>query len=44
MFFDEPHDSTSQVTRSQALRHLVYFQIKLAADAMRDLLDPRQRS
>ncbi len=38
MFFKTPEDSTAEVTRGQALRHLVVFQLKLAADALRDLL------
>lgn len=38
MLFKVPEDSTAQVTGSQALRHLVVFQLKLAADALRDLL------
>ena len=38
MFFKAPDNSTAQVTGSQALRHLVVFQLKLAADAVRDLL------
>ncbi len=38
MFFKTPEDSTAEVTRAQALRHLVVFQLKLAADALRDLL------
>ena len=38
MIFKTPADSTAKVTSSQALRHLVIFQLKLAADALRDLL------
>ena len=38
MFFSEPDDSRAQVTSRAALRHLVLFQIKLGADALRDLL------
>jgi len=38
MFFSEPEDSKAQVTFSRALRHLVFFQLKLGADALRDLL------
>lgn len=38
MFFEIPEDSKAQVTTSQALRHLIVFQLKLAADALRDLL------
>ena len=38
MFFQTHEDSTAKVTRNQALRHLVMFQLKLAADALRDLL------
>ncbi len=38
MFFKTPRDSTAEVTGTQALRHLVVFQLKLAADALRDLL------
>ena len=38
MFFKTPEDSTAKVTGNQALRHLVVFQLKLAADALRDLL------
>lgn len=35
-----PHDSDERVrvTAGRALRHLIVFQIKLAADALRDLL------
>jgi len=38
MFFKTPKDSKAEVTSSQALRHLLVFQIKLVADALRDLL------
>ncbi|MFT4519434.1 MAG: hypothetical protein ACI9JM_001830 [Halioglobus sp.] len=38
MFFKAPTDSKAQVTVAQALRHLLVFQLKLAADALRDLL------
>lgn len=38
MLFKVPEDSTAQVTGSRALRHLVVFQLKLAADALRDLM------
>lgn len=38
MFFKIPKKSKAQVTTSQALRHLIVFQLKLAADALRDLL------
>jgi hypothetical protein len=38
MFFDTPEESAARVTTRQALRHLLVFQIKLAADALRDLL------
>lgn len=37
MFLKTPTDSKASVTRSQALMHLVVFQLKLAADAARDL-------
>ena len=37
MIFQAPEDSKAQVTTQQALRHLVVFQVKLAADALRDL-------
>jgi len=37
MFFKTPEDSTAQVSVLVALRHLVVFQLKLAADALRDL-------
>ncbi|TXS94123.1 hypothetical protein FV139_10990 [Parahaliea maris] len=38
MFFKAPDDSTAQVTFLTALRHLVFFQVKLGADAIRDLV------
>ena len=38
MFLKTPKDSKAEVTTSRALRHLISFQIKLAADALRDLL------
>ena len=38
MFFRIPKDSKAEVTTSQALRHLLMFQVKLLADAFRDLL------
>ena len=38
MFFKIPQDSTAQVTTRQALRHLLVFQLKLAGDAVRDLI------
>lgn len=37
MFFDTPKDSNARVTLGPALRHLVVFQLKLGADALRDL-------
>jgi hypothetical protein len=38
MFFQIPADSRAEVTSAQALRHLLVFQVKLLADAFRDLL------
>ena len=38
MFFEIRENSKAQVTTSQALRHLLVFQVKLGADALRDLL------
>jgi hypothetical protein len=38
MFFKTPKNSRAEVTSSQALRHLLIFQLKLMADAFRDLL------
>ncbi len=37
MFFKTERDSKAQVTSRQAFAHLVVFQLKLAADALRDL-------
>jgi hypothetical protein len=37
-FFDEPEDSKAQVNFGRALKHLLVFQLKLGADAFRDLL------
>jgi hypothetical protein len=37
MFFDTPKESKARVTFKQAARHLIIFQLKLAADALRDL-------
>ncbi len=37
-FFSTPSESKAQVTSGQALRHLLVFQLKLLADAGRDLL------
>ena len=37
-FFDEPADSKAQVNFGRALKHLVIFQLKLGADAFRDLM------
>ncbi|MEP5322213.1 hypothetical protein [Marinobacter alexandrii] len=37
-FFDEPEDSKAQVNFGRALKHLMVFQMKLAADAFRDLV------
>lgn len=36
MFFKAPEDSKAQVSEGVALRHLLVFQLKLAADALRD--------
>ena len=36
MFFKTEDDSKAVVTTSQALRHLLVFQVKLLADALRD--------
>ncbi|MDX1735109.1 MAG: hypothetical protein R3228_12110, partial [Halioglobus sp.] len=36
--FKIPAHSRAEVTTSQALRHLLVFQLKLLADALRDLL------
>ena len=38
MFFKTPSESKAEVTTGQALRHLLVFQVKLLADALRDLL------
>ena len=38
MFFKLPEESPARVTGRQAVRHLLVFQLKLAADALRDLL------
>ncbi len=38
MFFKTPTDSKARVTTAQALSHLLVFQLKLLADAFRDLL------
>jgi len=38
VFFKVKDDSYAEITGSQAFRHLIVFQIKLAADAVRDLL------
>ena len=38
MFFKIPADSKAEVTTTQAVRHLLTFQLKLLADALRDLL------
>lgn len=38
MFINEPDQSTAQVSGRSAFRHLVVFQLKLTADAFRDLL------
>lgn len=37
-FFRTADDSRAEVTTGQALRHLLVFQVKLVADAARDLL------
>ncbi len=37
-FFDTPEDSQAQVNFGRALKHLVVFQLKLGADAFRDLM------
>ncbi len=37
MFFKTETDSKAIVTTSQALRHLLVFQVKLLADTLRDL-------
>ena len=38
MFFKGPKQAPTQVTTGTAFRHLVVFQLKLAADALRDLV------
>lgn len=38
MFFNTKDDSKAQVSTGRALRHMLVFQIKLAADALRDLV------
>ncbi len=38
MFFQTPDDSTAQVSSTSAFRHLLVFQLKLGADALRDLI------
>ncbi|MEH6567672.1 MAG: hypothetical protein V7709_01265 [Halioglobus sp.] len=38
MFFHAPQDAKVQVSTTRAFRHLLVFQLKLAADAFRDLL------
>lgn len=38
MFLKTPSDSKASVTTGQAFRHLLVFQVKLAADALRDFL------
>jgi hypothetical protein len=38
VFINEPESSTARITGMTALRHLIRFQIKLAADALRDLV------
>lgn len=38
MLFKTKKNSKAQVSGRQALRHLLVFQLKLAADAMRDLV------
>ena len=38
MFFKDSEGAKAQVTTGRALIHLVVFQIKLAADALRDFL------
>mgnify|MGYP001816545745 CR=1 FL=1 len=37
-FFKTPTESKAEVTTGQAFRHLLVFQVKLLADAARDLL------
>jgi len=38
MFIDNDRDTGTRVSRSYALRHVLVFQLKLAADAARDFL------
>jgi hypothetical protein len=38
MFFNTDEKSKAQVTTARAFRHMLIFQIKLAADALRDLI------
>ncbi len=38
MFFKTPAESKAEVTTGQAFRHLLVFQTKLLADALRDLV------
>ena len=38
MFFKTPKDSKAEVTTAKAFRHLIVFQVKLLADALRDLV------
>jgi hypothetical protein len=38
MFFNTPEDSKARVTFGPALRHLIVFQLKLGADALRDFV------
>ncbi len=38
MFFRTRSESKAKVTTAKALRHLLVFQVKLLADALRDLL------
>ena len=38
MFFKAPTESKAIVSTAQAFRHLLVFQVKLAADALRDLM------
>lgn len=38
MFFNTDEKSKAQVSTARAFRHMLIFQIKLAADALRDLI------
>ena len=38
MFFNADEESKAQVSTARAFRHMLVFQIKLAADALRDLI------